>query len=241
MSKKIHYLWVTLLVSLTCAGLALAQVTTGTISGTVRDETGAVLPGVTINAVNTDTGVARTVISDDEGRYHAVNLAVGPYEIRAELTGFQSSLRSGVQLTIGREAVVDFALRVGEISETIEVTGEAPLVETTGAAISGLIEEKRILELPLNGRSFEQLATLELGVNWARGAGTGEEQGRANQISIAGARPSYSSWMMDGTAIANSAGATPGGRGGQFLGVETVKEFRVETSTYGAEFGGSAG
>ena len=95
MSKKINYLWVTLLVSLTCGGLALAQVTTGTISGTVRDETGAVLPGVTINALNTDTGITRTVVSDDEGRYHAVNLAVGPYEIRAELTGFQSSLRSG--------------------------------------------------------------------------------------------------------------------------------------------------
>ena len=117
MSRKIHYLWVTLLVSLTCAGLVLAQVTTGTISGTVRDETGAVLPGVTINAVNTDTGIARTVISDDEGRYHAVNLAVGPYEIRAELTGFQSSLRSGVQLTIGREAVVDFAF----LCETVGV------------------------------------------------------------------------------------------------------------------------
>ena len=234
MSEKINYLWVTLLVSLTCAGLVLAQVTTASISGTVRDETGAVLPGVTINAVNTDTGIARTVISDDEGRYHAVNLAVGPYEIRAELTGFQSSLRRGIQLTIGREAVVDFALRVGEITETIEVTGEALLVNTTSSTIEGLVDEKTISDLPLNGRSYIQLAELQPGVNPMR---TNSSPG----LSISGGRSTENNFLLDGINTNDSENKTPVSKSGVILGVEAIREFSVLTSNFSAEYGRGGG
>ena len=101
--------------------LAWAQTTTGTISGTVTDETGGVLPGVDIALTNTDTGVSRTVISDDEGRYRSPNLTLGHYEVEAALAGFQTSVRSGIQITVGREAVVDIRLSIGANSERVVV------------------------------------------------------------------------------------------------------------------------
>ena len=118
--------------------LAWAQTTTGTILGTVTDETGGVLPGVDITLTNTDTGASRTVVSDDEGRYRSPNLSLGNWEVQAALTGFQTSIRSGIQLTVGREAVVNLRLSIGEISERVVVEGEAPLVETTSPALTAL-------------------------------------------------------------------------------------------------------
>src|SRR5262245_46657597 len=109
----------------------LSQTTTGTILGTVKDQSGAVLPGVTVNVKNTDSGTTRMVINDDADRYQAPQLALGNYEVEASLSGFQTEVRSGIRLTIGREAVVDFALGVGEISEKVQVMGDAPIVETT--------------------------------------------------------------------------------------------------------------
>src|SRR2546426_10607470 len=101
---------------LVVTGVAAAQVTTGSISGTVKDSAGAVLPGVSIKLTNTDTGVTRVVIADEVGRYNAPQLSLGGYEIAAELPGFQTALRRGVTLTIGREAVVDFALHGGSVA-----------------------------------------------------------------------------------------------------------------------------
>src|SRR5262245_35701724 len=104
-------------------GMIFAQVTTATILGTVKDNTGAVLPGVSVTVKNQETGIVRAVITGDEGRYQAANLAIGAYEVEAALSGFRTSVRSGITLTIGREAVVDFTLDVGEISEKVTVTG----------------------------------------------------------------------------------------------------------------------
>src|SRR5262245_28609229 len=145
-------------------GLAAAQVTTGSISGTVRDSAGAVLPGVSIKLTNTDTGVTRTVIADEVGRYNAPQLPLGAYEITAELMGFQTAVRRGVTLTIGREAVIDFNLQVGSVTQEVTVNAEAALVTTTSASLSYLVDDKQIQELPLNGRSYTQLATLQPGV-----------------------------------------------------------------------------
>ena len=100
--------------------------TTASVFGTVSDATGAVLPGATVTVTNVDTGVTRTVLTDDEGRYQAVNLALGSYEVSGELVGFQVAVRSGITLTMGREAEVDLTLSVGEITERVTVTGEAP-------------------------------------------------------------------------------------------------------------------
>ncbi len=105
------------------SSIASAQVITGSISGTVADETGAVLPGVEVTVSNQDTGFSRTIITDDRGAYRAPSLPVGPYEIRGVLAGFQTVIRTGISLTVGRQAVVNLELRVGEITEQIIVTG----------------------------------------------------------------------------------------------------------------------
>jgi hypothetical protein len=152
------------------AAIASAQVTTGTISGTVHDTSGAVLPNASITVKNIDTGISRTVQSDTGGRYSAASLGLGKYEITASASGFQTATRKGVELTVGREAVVNFDLPVGTISQTVEVTGEAPLVESTTSTLGSLVDDRTVRELPLNGRSYDQLALLQPGVV-AMGAG----------------------------------------------------------------------
>ncbi len=220
-----------------------AQVTTGTISGVVKDSSGAVIPGVAVNIKNMDTGIARMVSSDSGGRYHAPNLGIGNYEIQAQVSGFRTEIRTGIDLTVGREAAVDFVLNVGEVAEKVEVRGEASVVETANAAITGLVDDKTIRELPLNGRSFDQLVLLEAGAVWARRAtyAAGDLQGGGAKISISGARFNQNSFLLDGTDVNGWNNTMPGSVAGVFLGVETVREFRVVSNAYNAEFGRSAG
>ena len=124
-------------------GITLAQVTTGTISGTVKDSTGAVLPGATVVVLNEETGISRTVATDAGGRYSARSLGLGNYRVTATLEGFQRVVRSGIVLTVGREAIVDLSLAVGAVTQTVEVTGEAPLVESTSASLGSLVDARR--------------------------------------------------------------------------------------------------
>ncbi|MBI2821441.1 MAG: TonB-dependent receptor [Acidobacteria bacterium] len=222
--------------------LVLAQVTTGTILGTVKDETGAVMPGVSVAVKHLDTGALRTVVTDDEGRYRAPNLALGNYEIEAELGGFQTAVRTGIKLTVGREAIVDFALKLGAITERLTVTGEAPLVETTKSELSDLVDEKKIRDLPLNGRSYTQLALLQPGVVVRSTSTTFNAlTGGGVKLAIGGARPMNTFFYLDGTDIRDAFGRTPGSAGGQNLGVDTIREFTVLTNAFSAEFGGSGG
>ncbi len=143
--------------------LAWAQVNTGTILGTVQDATGAVLPGVEVTVTHVDTARSRTIISDDEGRYQATSLNLGYYEIEASLPGFQTAVRTGIEITIDRRAVVDFTLNVGEIAERVTVTGEAPLVETTTGSLGAVLDARSIQELPANGRDLTALLSLGTG------------------------------------------------------------------------------
>ncbi len=143
---------------------ALAQGTTRSILGVVFDQSQAVLPGVEITATNTDTGLTRTTLSDDQGRYILAQLRVGPYAIQAELPGFQTSVRE-VSLTLAGDVVVDHTLIVGAAQTEIVVTGEAPLVETTSSSLVGLVNQQQIRDLPLNGRSFTDLVGLQTGVS----------------------------------------------------------------------------
>jgi hypothetical protein len=143
---------------------ARAQVTTGTISGTVTGDKGAVVPQASVQVRHMETGTVRTVSTDARGWYRATTLAVGPYEVHVEATGLAPELRRGINLTVGQEAVVDFALTAGAVDQVIEVMADAPGVHTGGAALSYLVDEKKIRDLPLNGRSFTQLALLQPGV-----------------------------------------------------------------------------
>jgi len=129
-----------LIVLIAAAGLgSLAAQTTGTILGTLKDQSGAVLPGAEITVTNIDTGITRTATSGARGEFRISALAVGTYDIQAGMTGFQSGVRKGITLTIGREAVVDFSLQVGNVTEQVTVTGEAPLIETTSAVVGGVV------------------------------------------------------------------------------------------------------
>ena len=221
-----------------------AQLTGATISGVVEDATGARVPGVSIEVRNVETGVNRTTTTDDQGRYSAPNLISGPYQVTASLSGFQTAVRSGITLSIGREAVVNLELQVGAVVEQVEVTGEAPLVNTTTAAVGELVNEQEILELPLNGRSFEQLALLEPGVIFARGSSSDPGAGRGaggRKISIAGTRPEYTTFRLDGADLIDARAKTPGSAAGVSLGVESLREFRVVTNPFTAEYARVAG
>src|SRR5437762_3383541 len=139
--------------------LARAQVT-AQISGTVRDPSGAVLPGVEITATQTDTGIVRTTLTNETGSYVLPNLAVGPYKVEAALAGFRTFVQNGIVLQVNGSPVVNPVLEVGQVSEQVEVQANAALVETRSSGVGQVIENQRILELPLNGRQVTDLITL---------------------------------------------------------------------------------
>ncbi|MBI1955761.1 MAG: TonB-dependent receptor [Acidobacteria bacterium] len=224
------------------SGNTLAQVTTGTILGAVSDSTGAVIPGANVTIRNVETGISRTSTTDMAGRYRAPQLGVGTYEVTAEATGFQTIVRSGITLTVGREAVVDFSLQVGAVAERITVTGEAPLVETTTSSVSQVMEGDAIREIPLNGRSFDELALLQPGVLLTRESQTSTSYGQTNRyISMSGSRANANVVLLDGTNINAFWNRGGGGAAGQQLGIDAIREFRLITSTFSAEYGRSAG
>src|SRR6266852_4349702 len=144
--------------------LVFAQTSTATILGVVRDTSGALVPGVSISVKHTESGLTRTVVSGERGSYNVPLLPVGPYEITTTMPGFKQAVRSGINLVVGQEAVIDLTLEVGAAAETVTVSEEAPLVNTTTASTSGVITEQQVKDLPLNGRSFDQLITLSAGV-----------------------------------------------------------------------------
>src|SRR5213594_2358744 len=162
MSRYLPVLLITVI--FLCGHLASAQVSTATIAGVAQDASGAVIPGVSITIKNVGTGRARTATSDEGGRYTVPELTLGDYEVQAQLPGFQTEVRSGITLTVGRVAVVNIALMVGQLSDKVSITAEAPLVESTTSAMSSLVDERTIRDLPLNGRSYDQLALLQPGV-----------------------------------------------------------------------------
>ena len=215
----------------------LAAQTTGTISGTARDQSEGVLPGAEVTATHLDTGAVRMVVTDDQGRYAIPALPLGDYEIETQMVGFQTEVRRGITLTVGRHAIVDFALPVGEISERVIVSGEASLVQTSNASLEGLIDDKTIRDLPLNGRNIVQLALLQEGVMTPTQATSNQSGNEGVKITISGTRSNQSAFLLDGTDIRNNAGGTPGGNSGMLLGVDTIQEFKVITTPYSSEYG----
>lgn len=216
------------------------QGTSATVSGTVQDETGGVLPGVYITVDEVDRGTTRSAVTDDAGRYRVPLLEPGTYEIQAELSGFRTAVRTGVKLEVGASAVIDLSLTIGEITERVVVQGEAPLVETTSTAMTGLVDDKKIRDLPLNGRSYEQLALLQTGVSVARFSSTGSANGSGTSFASAGSRPSTNNFIIDGVNISNYKDST-GSAADTNLGVESIREFKVMTSTYSAAYGRNSG
>ena len=232
----------TLIAVLFLPALAAAQGTTGSISGTITDAQKAVMPGVTIVVTHADTGTSRTQVSDEHGRYRVLDLPPGTYTATAELSGFLKVTRNQLVVAIGQDTLADMQMQVGGVTEEVTVSGESSAVSIGNTVAGGVVTTKQIAELPLNGRSFLQLATLQPGVITSRGTGKDFTGGfSSTQLSIGGARPEQTGFLMDGTNIADVSDKAPSSLSGVLLGVDTVQEFSVQTHGYNAEFGRAAG
>src|SRR5213592_1831523 len=175
--------------------LVFGQGSTAAISGVVRDSTGALVPGVSVTAKQTDSGLTRTDVSNEYGGYSMKLLPVGPYEITTDMPGFKQQVRRGINLVVGQEAVINLTLDVGAAAELVTVTDEAPIVNTTLSSTSGLINEAQIKDLPLNGRSFDQLLTLNVGTVDNR---SNVSNNNWTSFSVAGKRPETNRFLMNG-------------------------------------------
>src|SRR5712691_6630196 len=223
--------------------LIFAQSSTATISGVVRDTSGALVPGVSINIKHVDTGLTREAVSSESGGYNVPLLPVGPYELATTMPGFKQNVRRGINLVVGQQAIVDLTLEVGGAAELVTVTEEAPLVNTTLSSTSGLITEQQVKDLPLNGRSFDRLLELNAGVvNNSSNMGGG---GGFPAFSVAGHRQETNRFLINGVdwvgGNATHQFITPSGASSQLLGVEAVREYNILEHTYGAEYGKRAG
>ncbi len=221
---------------------ALAQVD-ATISGRVQDPSAASVGGATVAVKNVETGTTRSVPTDETGTYRVLSLPVGTYEVRVEKSGFRTEVRTGIRLVVGQEAVVNLKLEVGQASQEVTVAADSSLVDTTTASVSGFVGEKQIKELPLNGRSFDNLITLNPGsINYTyKSPGTVTSQG--NTFSVAGRRPLDNIFLLNGVEYTGSSqlSVTPGGVSGNLLGIDAVREFNVLSGSYSSEYGKRAG
>src|SRR6058998_2228945 len=218
---------------------AIGQLTTATITGTVTDQSGAAVPGATVTLKNADTGISRTTLTGETGKYEVFSLPTGNYEVSASLSGFQTVVHTGIVLTVGQNAVVNFALQVGEVSQTVTVTGEIAQIETTTATVSNLVDEKKVTDLPLNGRDLTQLSFLQPGVIKSP-AGAGAFSGLGDKLSVAGSRGNQNIYLLDGVSNSDLSGNAQSASG-QLAGAETIKEFQIITNNYSAEYRSQAG
>ncbi len=224
-----------------------AQVAGGTITGTLVDGSERVIPNATISITNTATGINRTVTTNEDGLYIAPNLVPATYVLRYAAPGFKSEEKRQIELTVGATVTINMTMQVGATSETVEVQTEAPDVQVASSDIGAVVNATTIRELPLNGRSWTDLATLQPGVNRIQtqpdfSAGTDRgNRGFGQQLTISGARPQQNNYRLDGVSLNDYANGAPGSVLGGSLGVDAIQEFSVLTSNYSAEYGKTSG
>jgi hypothetical protein len=227
---------------------AAAQVAGGNLSGTISDPSGRLVPQAQISIQNVATGITTTITTNSDGYYTAANLLPGEYQITVSAKGFAVEVRKGVSLTVGAQQVIDLTLQVGSAAKTVvEVTTEAPAVQLASSDISAVVTATTMRELPLNGRSWTDLAALQPGVDaiqtqptFAVGADRGN-RGFGQQLTISGARPQQNNYRLDGVSLNDYANGAPGSVLGGNLGVDAIQEFSVLTSNYSAEYGKTSG
>ncbi len=243
MSIEIRTLVLSAVFLVRAASFASAQVVGGAVSGTVSDESGAVLPGTHVLIKSLETGAARELTTNSVGRYSAPSIAIGLYEVTADKNGFRTETKTGINLVVGQSATVDFTLTLGQEQQIVTVEEALTPVSLTTEQTSGLVSERQVKELPLNGRSFDGLLTLNPGiVNYTsqRSGGIGTSNSAVgNMFAVLGRRPQENLFLLNGIEYTGASliNNTPGGASGQLLGVDAVREFNVVTDTYGAEYG----
>ncbi|MGH9354764.1 MAG: carboxypeptidase regulatory-like domain-containing protein, partial [Terriglobia bacterium] len=224
-----------------------AQVTGATLSGTVTDPSGAVIPNVQVSIRNTSTGITRNAKTDASGLYNAPNLLPGSYSVSVSAPGFSTQARGGILLTVGGQQVLNVSMQVGKVTNVVQVMGAPPQVQLATSSIGAVVNSTTVRQLPLNGRSWSDLAKLQPGVDaivtqrsFASGAGRGT-RGFGNQITISGQRPIANNYRLDGVSLNDYANGGPGSVLGGNLGVDAIQEFSVLTTNYSAEYGKTAG
>ncbi len=226
---------------------ANAQVSGATLSGTLTDESGAAIASATVSIKNLGTGIIRKATSNEDGFYTAPNLLPGSYEVTITANGFATLIQKNVTLTVGAEQPLNVSLKVGNLSQKIEVKDAPPPVQTTTSAVSATVGSKTVRELPLNGRDWASLATLEPGVlsipNQATTSFNANKgnRGFGNQLSDSGHRANENEYRVNGISINDYSNAAPGGPTGLNLGVDGIQEFSVITTGYTAEYGRTSG
>ena len=224
-----------------------AQVAGGTLSGTISDPSGRAVPNAKLVITNVATSVDKIVTTNTDGFYTAVNLLPGEYQVVITATGFNSERKVAITMTVGAQQTLDVTLHVATVTGVVQVSTEAPAVQVTTSEISATVNATTVRELPLNGRSWTDLAALQPGVDtiqtqpsFATGSDRGN-RGFGQQLTISGARPQQNNYRLDGVSLNDYANGAPGSVLGGNLGVDAIQEFSVLTSNYSAEYGKTSG
>src|ERR1700736_5973740 len=237
---------VALLLSILCSHPVHGQVVGGTISGTISDKSGAVVANATVSLQNLATGVNTTVTTNAQGLYSLPNLLPGNYQQKVSAAGFETSIRNGIVLTGGSQMVSNIEMKVGAVNETLEVSAQPPDLQLESSSISASTSSQTIVELPLNARSWTNLAQLQPGVSAIHAMANVSSTDRLGrgygvELSVSGGRPQQNNYLLDGISINDYTNQAPGSVLGGNLGVDAVSEFSVLTSNQGAEYGRTSG
>lgn len=239
--------WAFFVLALVLTAPSHAQLAGSNLSGVVSDESGAAVANAKVSIKNLATSDVREVTTNTDGLYSAPNLLPGNYEVTVTAKGFQTLVRKGITLTVGSEQALNLSLKVGELAQTVTVSEAPPAVDTTSSTLSATVEQKTVVDLPLNGRDWTQLATLQPGVISIRAqASTGATANRGNrgfgdQLADSGHRPNENTYRVDGININDYSNGAPGSTLGASLGVDAIQEFNVVTTNYTAEYGRTSG
>jgi len=230
-----------------CAAPALAQVSGAALSGLVTDEQGGPVPDAKVSVKNVGTSVVREIATNADGFYSVPNLLPGSYEVTVSAKGFQTTVQRGIALTVGGQQALNVSLKIGQLNQTVEVSAAPPDIQTTSSTVGSTVDSTTVRELPLNGRDWTSLATLEPGVtSIPNQVGTGfsankGNRGFGNQLSNGGHRANENTYRVNGVSINDYSNGSPGGASGLNLGVDGIQEFSVLTSNYTAEYGRTSG
>ena len=243
MKKKFGLYAVIILFAVGLSGSVNAQTSTvGSISGTVRDPQGAAVPKVDVLITEETTGQTRTVRTDEAGTYSAQSIPVGRYSVSVAPTGFKNLVATGIEVHVSDRVVVDLNLEVGQVSETVNVTGLAQLVETESGRVSSLVSEKQVTELPLNGRNYAALITLVPGLSTPNEGGAFGTRGTGLDshvdVSVNGNQSNANMWTVDGV---NNMDVGSNATLLVFPSIDSIAEFRVERNSFSAEYGQAQG